>query len=145
MTIVEKSQFKNEPIVKAALKNLFAIITRGKHPEILLLKVLLTEFLDKCCFETNSTKIQDQANELKLLLGLDWSKIRNLESENDFSEDFTLSYLDDIVVLALEQGAPAYDPSPLQIPRYYKFEFPSIFVTRLYYEFVNVMPRDREI
>ena len=119
MSVVERSQFKNETIVKAALKHIFGILTTNLQPDFPN-KLLLTDFLDKCRYETNSAKVQDQAAELQLLLNLDWCNIKDLESEKDFSQDFTMSYLDGIVVSALEQGAPAYDPYTLRIPDFQK-------------------------
>jgi hypothetical protein len=119
VSVVERSQFKNETIVKAALKHLFGILTTNLQPDFPN-KLLLTDFLDKCRYETNSAKVQDQAAELQLLLNLDWSNIKDLQSEKDFSQDFTMSYLDGIVVSALEQGAPVYDPHTLSIPDFQK-------------------------
>ena len=100
------------------MKHLFAIVTNDSDPD-LSTKLLLTQFIEKCCCETKWTKVQDQASELKFLLGLDLSVLKSLESEKDYSQDFTMSYLDEIVVNALERGAPVYDPSLLQIPSFH--------------------------
>jgi len=101
------------------LKHLFSIVTNDGDIE-LSTKLILTKFIEKCCSEAKSTKVQDQASELKFLLSLDLSVIKGFEEERNFSQDFTMSYLDDIVVEALEKGAPVYDSSRLQIPNFHQ-------------------------
>ena len=73
------------------MKHLFAIVTNDSDAD-LSTKKLLTQFIEKCCCETKWTKVQDQASELKFLLGLDLSILKSLESKKDYSQDFTMSY-----------------------------------------------------
>ena len=111
MSVVKRSHFK-EFIVSKALNSIFTIITEDEklaEPEE------LGNFLHQCA---ETTDLNDQIDELKMIIKLVPHLKDNLQANGseDFYHDCTMSFLDQVVIEAIQEGGAIYDPNLLKVP-----------------------------
>ena len=109
--VVEQSNYK-ESVSAVALKHLFNVITT-RDLEIHTLK-RLTGFL--CTLKTNclTDAVQDAIEELEIVLKVvDADAMKEIPKFEGHPADFTCTYLDHVVVKAIEQGYPVYQSTDI--------------------------------
>jgi len=111
--IVERFDFQ-ENVTIVALRHIFHLLTTGNLNNF----EDLSKFLQKCQSSKNaSNNVCDHVHELQMLLSMMPEIDLACDKQNSAPlEDFTLSYLDHLVIQALEEGSPSYDPNGLDLP-----------------------------
>lgn len=127
---VAQKQGVSVAVVIGALKSIFVLLTKsfeGSGDSISDMEPL-TRFLSSMA-NHESSQVQDLVCELQMILTVLPKAMPFTKDHLDLSRDYTLSYLDHVLVKALENGASSYAPKKLQVPLHANSRSPSLRFT----------------